>query len=54
MFQKLEDVERRYVDLEASLVDPGVIGNRKEYARLSKERSDLAEIVQRYRDWKRL
>ena len=54
MFQKLEDVERRYVDLEASLVDPAVIGNRKEYARLSKERSDIAEIVQRYRDWKRL
>ena len=54
MFQKLADVERRYVDLEASLVDPAVIGNRKEYARLSKERSDIAEIVQRYRDWKRL
>ena len=29
MFQKLEDVERRYVDLETSLVDPAVIGNRK-------------------------
>ena len=49
MFQKLEDVERRYVDLETSLVDPAVIGNRKDYARLSKERSDLDEIVQRYR-----
>ena len=54
MFQKLEDVERRYIHLEASLVDPAVIGNRKEYARFSKERSDLDEIVQRYRDWKRL
>jgi peptide chain release factor 1 len=54
MFQKLSDVEQRYVDLEASLVDPAVIGNRKEYARLSKERADLEEIVRRYRDWKRL
>src|SRR5579862_7293427 len=54
MFQKLEDVERRYVDLETALVDPITIGNRKEYARLSKERSDLQEIVQGYRDWKRL
>jgi peptide chain release factor 1 len=54
MFQKLEDVERRYLELEATLVDPATIGNRKEYARLSKERSDLAEIVQRYREWKRL
>jgi peptide chain release factor 1 len=54
MFQKLEDVERRYLELEATLVDPATIGNRKEYARLSKERADLAEIVQRYREWKRL
>jgi len=54
MFQKLEDVERRYLDLETLLADPAVIGNRKDYARLSKERSDLEEIVQRYRDWKRL
>ncbi len=54
MFQKLEDVEQRYVALEASLVDPAIIGNRKEYARLSKERADLEAIVRRYRDWKRL
>jgi peptide chain release factor 1 len=54
MFQKLEDVERRYVEIETTLVDPATIGNRKEYARLAKERADLAEIVQRYREWKRL
>ena len=54
MLQKLEDVERRYNELEGSLTDPAIIGNRKEYARLSKERSDLEDLVQRYRDWKRL
>lgn len=54
MLQKLEDVEKRYVDLERSLVDPAIIGNRKEYARLGKERSDLEEIVERYREWKKL
>lgn len=54
MLQKLEDVERRYVELEASLVDPGIIANRKEYARLGKERADLEEIVHSYREWKRL
>jgi peptide chain release factor 1 len=54
MLQKLEDVERRYVDLERSLVDPAIIGNRKEYARLGKERSVLEEIVARYREWKKL
>ena len=45
MFQKLEDVERRYVELETALVDPATIGHRKDYARLAKERSDLEEIV---------
>ena len=54
MLQKLEDVERRYVELESSLVDPTVIGNRKEYAKLSKERSDLEQIVRAYREWKKL
>jgi peptide chain release factor 1 len=54
MFQKLEDVERRYLELERSLVDPTIIGNRKEYARLGKERADLEDIVERYREWKKL
>ena len=54
MFQKLEDVERRYVETEGALIDPTVIANRKEYARLAKERSDLEEIVARYREWKKL
>jgi peptide chain release factor 1 len=54
MLQKLEDVERRYVELEQSLVDPDVQTNRKEFAKLSKERSDLEEIVTRYREWRRL
>jgi peptide chain release factor 1 len=54
MFQKLEDVELRYVEHETALVDPTTIGNRKEYVRLSKERSDIEDIVRRYREWKRL
>jgi len=54
MLQKLEDVERRYVELEGALTDPSVIGNRKEYARLAKERSDLEAIVQCYREWRRI
>jgi len=54
MLQKLEDVERRYVELEQMLVDPAVIGDRRELARLGKERADIEEIVSKYRDWKRV
>jgi peptide chain release factor 1 len=52
MLQKLEDVERRYVELEGLLVDPALGANRKEFARFAKERSDLEPIVQAYREWK--
>jgi peptide chain release factor 1 len=54
MLQKLADVERRYVELERLLIDPAVLANRKDFARLAKERADLAEIVGAYREWKRL
>jgi peptide chain release factor 1 len=54
MFDKLAAVEGRYVDLETLLVSPEVIANRKEFAKLSKERSGLEEIVHTYRAWKEL
>jgi peptide chain release factor 1 len=54
MLDKLADVERRYVDLEERLIDPSVMGNRKDFARLAKERADLEPIVHAYRDWKKV
>jgi peptide chain release factor 1 len=54
MLQKLEDVERRYVELEAQLVDPDVLSDQKSYGRVAKERSGLEPIVRAYRAWKKL
>ena len=54
MFDKLAAVEARYVELENLLVSPDVIANRKEFAKLSKERSGIEEIVHTYRAWKEL
>src|SRR5262249_54109136 len=54
MLEKLAEVDRRYTELEQLLVDPSTLGNRKDFARLAKERSDLEEIVAGYRQWKRL
>jgi peptide chain release factor 1 len=54
MFDKLAAVEARYVELENLLVSPDVIGNRKEFTKLSKERSGLEQIVHSYRAWKEL
>ncbi|HSP99745.1 MAG TPA: peptide chain release factor 1 [Candidatus Dormibacteraeota bacterium] len=52
MLDKLEDVERRYVDLEERLIDPSLAGSRKDFARLAKERAELEPIVAAYREWK--
>ena len=52
MLDKLEDVERRYVDLEERLIDPSLGGGGKDFARLAKERAELEPIVAAYREWK--
>jgi len=54
MFEKLDAVERRYVELEELLVSPAVMDNRREYAKLAKERAGLESIVQAFRAWKQL
>lgn len=54
MLDKLEEVERRYSELERALVDPQVVTSPKEYARLAKERANLEPLVALYQDWKRL
>ncbi len=54
MLQKLDDVERRFIELERLLVDPDVIGNRAEYTALSREHSGIDELVRAYREWKAL
>jgi peptide chain release factor 1 len=52
MYDKLEAVEDRFRELEALLVSPDVIANRREFAKLAKERSDLEAIVRVFREWK--
>jgi peptide chain release factor 1 len=54
MFDKLEAVEKRYQDLEVLLADPDVIGRRAEFQKLSKERADIVELVEAFREYKRI
>ena len=54
MLERLAEVERRYEELERLVVDPAVIANRREYAKLSRERSQLEETVTGYRERQRL
>jgi peptide chain release factor 1 len=54
MFQKLDQVENRYQELEALLTDPKILGNPKEMHKLAKERADLSQLVETYRTYKKV
>lgn len=45
MLEKLAEIERRFVDIEAQLQDPSLGSNPKEIQRLGKARRDIEELV---------
>jgi peptide chain release factor 1 len=52
MFGKLVELDKRFEDIEAEMMKPEVISNMEEYKKLAKERTDLKEVVDAYREWK--
>ncbi len=54
MFQKLEDVEKRYEELTTKISDPEVISKTSEWQKLMKEHSDMTPIVEKYREYKKV
>ena len=54
MFDKLEGVEARYIELTKLISDPEVIANQTEWQKLMKEHSSLQELVEKYREYKKV
>jgi peptide chain release factor 1 len=54
MFEKIEELERRYQELEAFLADPAVIGNQGEFRKLSREHAELSSLIAAYRCYKKI
>lgn len=50
MFDKLEEIEQRFISIEQSLMQGDLDG--KELARLTRERSDIEDVVETYRQYK--
>jgi peptide chain release factor 1 len=46
--EKLEQLSRRYVELDDLLCDPKVLSDRAQLSRLNKERSDIEPVVQAF------
>ena len=49
---KLEEMERRFLELDRLMADPKVATNHQEVQRLAKERASLEKLVSKYRDFK--
>lgn len=52
MFEKLDAIERKYLELEKRLAEPGVTADRKVFQQLSKEHSDLSDLIEAYRRYR--
>ncbi len=51
MFDKLEGVEERFVEIENQLSDPKIVNDRKAYETLVREHAELGKIVTVYRQY---
>jgi peptide chain release factor 1 len=54
MFDKIEELEQRFRELESLLSDPAVIANQPEFRKLSREHAELSELVEAYRRYRRV
>lgn len=50
---RLDEAEERYADLTARMADPAVIIDPEQYRKVAKAQSELAELVSKYREWKK-
>ena len=52
MFERLEQIEAKYEELNKALGSPEVIGDSAKYQKAAKAHSDMTGIVQKYREYK--
>ena len=53
MLDKLKTIEQRYHEVEARLADPATYEDPALAAKLNKERTELAPLMEAYRDWEK-
>jgi peptide chain release factor 1 len=52
MFERLDEIERTYEDVERQLADPEVIADHTRLVELSRRHAELGEVVRAYRAWR--
>lgn len=54
MFEKLNEVETKYEHINQQLQEPGITNDQSRYRKLMKELSDLEDLVQKFREYKKI
>jgi peptide chain release factor 1 len=54
MFERLDQIERKYEELTQALASPEVINDSAKYQKTAKAHSELSEVVEKYREYKDL
>jgi len=52
MFEKLEELEKKYEELNKDLSDPKIIANQVEFQKCAKLHSDISKAVLKYKEYK--
>jgi len=53
-FDKLAVIETRFEDLTRQMADPELIGDNDNYRKTTRAQSELQEIVEKFREWKKV
>src|SRR5271168_756660 len=54
MYDKLEQIEKRYEELTRELSSPEATSDSARFQKLAKTHADLGEMVEKYREWKKV
>ncbi len=54
MFEKLENVEKRYDELTKLISDPEIISNHAEWQKMMKEHASIEDVVLKFREYKKV
>jgi len=54
MFDKLEDLERSYLELEDKVNDPDIIADQEKWQKLMKDYGELLPIIEEYRKYRKI
>src|SRR5882762_1010815 len=54
MFERLDQIEARYEELNGALASPAIVSDSAKYQKTAKAHSEIAPLVEKYREYKDL